>query len=395
MSMKENEIQVLGHESKSGWRHLWPWLVAFVVVALIVGILIGRFAIREPRIETRLDHYGECTIDSALQQTVDSLLADQLQNVNAQSGQVIVMEVATGEIRALVGLQRRFDGVFEPCQNFGHQQESGLMREVSALALLETEQVKPDSRVDTGEGLYVYHGQVVKDHNWHRGGYGVLSMDEAVCYCSNVGICRLMEETDYEKTPQMFFAQLDSMSFGKPDSLLDVPVLRPMSYTSPEDSDWEPSDLAFHSIGYERQIAPLQMLTFFNAIANDGCMVEPQLYISDTLVINPRIAMPDHIQEMQVILRNTVREGLGKKGGTDVVETAGCVGSATVRVGQNEELDYDDNEYRLEFCGYFPAQHPRYSIIVSMNKIGLPASGGGMAGPVFRQIVEYMVGKGQ
>ena len=394
MSMKENEIQVLGHEPKKGLGQYWPWLAAFAVVALIVGILIGRFAIREPRIETRRDHYGECTIDSALQQMVDSLLADQLQNVNAQSGQAIVMEVATGEIRALVGLQRRFDGAFEPCQNFGHQQESGLMRVVSVLALLETEQVRPDSRVETGTGLYMYHGQVVKDFNWRRGGYGMLSMDEAVRYCSNVGICRLMEETDYEKTPQMFFARLDSMSFGKPDSLLDVPVLRPMSYTSPDDSEWEASDLAFHGIGCERRIAPLQMLTFFNAIANDGCMVEPQLYISDTLVINPRIAKPDHIQEMQVILRNTIKEGFGKKGETDLVETAGCVGTAMVKVGQSEEPGYDDNEYRLEFCGYFPAQHPRYSILVSINKTGLPASGGGMAGPVFRQIVEYMVGQG-
>ena len=138
--MKENEIQVLGYSPKrESLRRYWPWLAVAAVILLIIGMLIGRFAIRESQIPER--QYGESTIDSTLQVTVDSLLKDKMTEINALSGQAIVMEVSTGEIRAMVGLQRRFDGELEPCRNFGHQQESELMRSVSALAVLDAERL--------------------------------------------------------------------------------------------------------------------------------------------------------------------------------------------------------------------------------------------------------------
>ena len=390
--MKENEIQVLGYSPKrENLRKYWPWLAVAAILLLIIGILIGRFAIREPRtIERKL---GESTIDTCLQVTTDSLLRSKMEEINAMSGQAIVMEVSTGEIRALVGLQRRFDGKLEPCRNFGHQQESVLMRSVSALALLDTEQITPDMNVDVYGGVYMFGDRVIKDHNWHIGGYGILTFDQVIQQSSNIGICKMVEGV-FGNNPQGFYDKLDSMSFGQPDSIEGMPELIPMQCCSPKDSCWSYAKLAFSSYGYERLISPIQILTFFNAIANDGRMMKPLLYHGDSIVINPQIAKLKHIREMQEILRSTVVEGLGKKAETESTEVAGCVGTTTVKIVLKEDLEYDNSEYRVEFCGYFPAQHPRYSIIVSMNKIGLPASGGGQAGPVIRQIVEYMVKKG-
>lgn len=394
MNMKENEIQVLGHTPQNGWKHLWPWFVAFAFVSLIGGILIGRFAIREPRMES-LRSFGESTLDSTLQTTVDSLLREKMTEIEAQSGQAIVMEVATGEIRAMVGLQKRFDGGYEACQNFGHQQELGsLMRGASMLAVLEDgEGMNLGTMVDTEEGVVYYEGRVVKDHNWHRGGYGKLTMEEVLSYGSNIGVCRLVDEV-YGNNPLRFFDRLASMSFGKPDSLCDLPCLKPMADSAPNDSCWTKSKLAWNSFGYERLIAPLQILTFYNAIANNGRMVEPMLYHRDVLVINPQIASKESLQQLQEAMCHTVSEGIGHKAEAEKVKVAGLTGTVQVSQGMSEEgEDYNDSRYCLEFCGYFPAEQPRYSIIVSMNKIGLPASGGGMAAPVFRQIVEYMVGQ--
>ena len=132
------------------------------------------------------------------------------------------------------------------------------------------------------------------------------------------------------------------------------------------------------------------MLTFYNAIANDGRMVKPTLKTGEIEIINPQIASKDNIKKMQVILEHVVSQGLGRRAGTPIMEVAGKTGTSQVREYEFGEENYV-NEYQLAFCGYFPADEPMYSMIVSMNKMGLPASGGGMAGPVFRAILEQMV----
>ena len=134
------------------------------------------------------------------------------------------------------------------------------------------------------------------------------------------------------------------------------------------------------------------MLTFYNAIANDGRMVKPTLKTGEIEIINPQIASKDNIKKMQVILEHVVSQGLGRKAGTPILRVAGKTGTSQVN-----EYDYFNEvgtplaEYQLAFCGYFPAEAPKYSIIVSINKLGLPASGGGMAGVVFHDIVEWML----
>ena len=131
------------------------------------------------------------------------------------------------------------------------------------------------------------------------------------------------------------------------------------------------------------------MLTFYNAIANDGRMVKPTLKTGEIEIINPQIASKANIDSMQMVLDHVVSQGLGRRAGTPIVRVAGKTG--TSQVG---EYDFGEEnyviEYQLAFCGYYPADEPMYSMIVSMNKLGLPASGA-MAGQVFRGIVEQMV----
>ena len=180
------------------------------------------------------------------------------------------------------------------------------------------------------------------------------------------------------------------MSFGQPATIEGIEGLHISSYSSPKDSNWVNKDIIWSSIGYNRKIAPIQMLTFYNAIANDGKMVKPSLRPEVTEVINEQIAKKENIRIMQEVLEHVVSQGLGRLAGTPQVSVAGKTGTSQV----NEYYDLDDisvSEYHISFCGYFPADAPKYSIIVSMNKLGLPASGGGQAGPIFKEIVEWMI----
>jgi cell division protein FtsI (penicillin-binding protein 3) len=145
--------------------------------------------------------------------------------------------------------------------------------------------------------------------------------------------------------------------------------------------------LAWSCIGYEHAIAPIQMLTFYNAIANDGKMVKPHIYEGEIEVINPQIADSASIKAMQYTLEGVVSRGLGKQADSDLTSTAGKSGTSLIYASEDEGIP---NIYSVEFCGYFPSDAPKYSIIVNMIKPGYPASGGGMAGPVFKDIVDYM-----
>ena len=132
------------------------------------------------------------------------------------------------------------------------------------------------------------------------------------------------------------------------------------------------------------------MLTFYNAIANDGKMMKPTLKTGEIEIINPQIASEENIKKMQVILDHVVSQGLGRKAGLPLMPVAGKTGTSQVGEYEFGEDTYV-TEYQVAFCGYFPADMPKFSIIVSMNKLGLPASGGGMAGVVFHNIVEWML----
>ena len=312
------------------------------------------------------------TIDSTLQTNATAILESKLSEINAQSGQVIIMEVQTGQIKALVGLTKKDSTNYQSCENFSVWQSTGLMRPISLLAALETGKVKLSDKVDTGDGIYQVHGRELKDHNWHRGGYGELTVQEGLAVGSNIATYKTMEKA-FGDNPQTFFDLLANMSYGKPDSINGIASLQPYKITE--------KNITWNCIGYEQLISPIQVLTFYNAIANNGKMIQPQLYKDSVVVINPQIASRASIDSLKKALVFNVTDGLGQPAKSDMITVAGQQGTIVV------STDNGNTVYSVEFCGYFPANNPKYSIIVSINKTGLPASGGLMAGDVFKKII--------
>ena len=386
--MNNDELQVLGTENKHKNR---KWIVVAVCVVLlaIAYLIYNRCSSTDHSLP--LTQEGS-TISPRLQHAVDSMLNDKLTEINGLQGQVIIMNVQTGEILAMAGRERNFEGKFQPCQNFAYQQDLGSLVKVgSLLVALETGKAKLSDVIDVGNGVWqIDDDRIMKDHNWHRGGYGELTLDRVLEVSSNIGISKVIWDL-FKGHEQDFFSKLDSMSFGQPNSIEGIKGLRPNSYNSPKDSNWINKDIIWSAIGYNRKITPIQMLTFYNAIANNGKMVKPTLVPGTTEVINEQIAKKENVALMQQTLEHVVSQGLGRRAGSPNFKVAGKTGTSQV----NEYYDGDNtvSEYQVAFCGFFPADKPKYSMIVSMNKLGLPASGGGMAGTLFHDISEYLMKK--
>lgn len=322
---------------------------------------------------------SDSIIDSTLQVNITSILKNKLSELNALSGQAIVMEAQTGNIKAMVGLERKDSADYQSCENFSQAYESALMQPISILAALETGKVKLADMVDVGDGSYSVQDRELKDHNWHRGGYGEISIKQGLASSSNIAVYKTMEKA-FGDDAQAYFNLLNNMSYGKPDSIAGIASLKPAYFITPKDSGWSDTAFAWFCIGYNQTITPIQMLTFYNAIANSGKMVQPQLYKDSTTVINPQIVSQANIDSLKQALEYVVTDGLAQSAKSDNVQVAGETGT----------VQLEDGSYIVEFCGYFPTNAPQYSIIVSIHKDGLPASGGLMAGDVFRQIVDYM-----
>ena len=325
------------------------------------------------------DTQTSTTIDSTLQVKATSILENKLTELNALSGQVIIMKVQTGHIKAMVGLERKDGANYLPCENFSQAQESALMHPISILAALETRKVKLSDMVDVGNGIYSIQDRELKDHNWHRGGYGEISIKQGLASSSNIAVYKTMEKA-FRDDAQAYFNLIDRMNYGKPDCIAGIANLKPAYFVTPKDSGWSDTAFAWFCIGYNQTITPIQTLTFYNAIANSGKMVQPQLYKDSTTVINPQIVSQANIDSLKQALEYVVTDGLGQPTKSDKIQIAGETGT----------VQLENGNYIVEFCGYFPANAPQYSIIVSIHKDGLPASGGLMAGDVFKQITEYI-----
>ena len=344
----------------------------FRILIVLIVLSTGFYSCTNKENRTR-----DNVIDSTLQVNVTSILEEKLSEINAQSGQVIVMEVQTGQIKALVGLTKKDSTNYQSCENFSVWQSTGLMHPISLLAALETGKVKLSDKVDTGDGIYQVHGRELKDHNWHRGGYDELTVQEGLAVGSNIATYKTMEKA-FGDNPQTFFDLLANMSYGKPDSINGIASLQPYKITE--------KNITWNCIGYEQLISPIQVLTFYNAIANNGKMIQPQLYKDSVVVVNPQIASKASIDSLKKALVFNITDGLGQSAKSDKVVVAGMQGTSSLSTNEISTKDM----YAVEFCGYFPTDNPKYSIIVSINKTGLPASGGLMASDVFRQIVDTM-----
>jgi len=385
--MNNDELQILGTENRK--NNHWKWIVTAgcVVLSIVSYLIYNRCSSTDHSLP--MSQEGS-TISPALQYAADSLLNDMLTEIDGLQGQVIIMNVRTGEILAMAGRERNFEGKFQPCQNFAYRQELGaLTMTVSLLVGLESGKAHLSDVVDTGNGVWqIDDDRIMKDHNWRRGGYGEVTLDRALEISSNIGISKTIWSL-FKGHEQDYFNKLDSMSFGQPNTIEGIEGLRPSVYSSPKDSDWVNKDILWSAIGYNQKIAPIQMLTFYNAIANNGKMVKPTLMPGTTEVINEQIARSENVTLMQQSLEHVVSQGVGRNAGSNRIKVAGRTG--TTQVNEYYEGDNTVSEYQLAFCGFFPADKPQYSMIVSLNKLGLPASSVIMAGNAFHNIVEWMI----
>ena len=345
------------------------------------------------------------TIDVGMQDIAEKALVDQLKEINGNVGVAIIMEVKTGEVKAIVNMTKGNDGVFREVKNnaVSDMMEPGsTFKTASIMVALEDGYITPDQLVDTKNGVYMMHGRPMKDHNWTRGGYGVIDITKVLMVSSNIGVSRVIDE-NYQNQPEKFVEGLYKLGLATPLNL-DIPgAAHKPNIRKPTKENWYKTALPWMSIGYETQVPPMNTLTFYNAIANNGVMVKPKFVKSivkdgqvieeiPTEVLNPAIASPKTIEQIQTILEKVVSEGLGKPAGSKQFHVSGKTGTAQVSKGSGGYKN-GTMQYLVSFCGFFPSEAPKYSCIVAIQKSGLPASGGLMAGSVFSEIAERVYAK--
>ncbi|MCC8188298.1 MAG: transpeptidase family protein [Bacteroides sp.] len=339
------------------------------------------------------------TIDVDIQDICEKALIDKLQEINGTVGVVALMEVATGEVKAIVNMTRGSDGKYYEIRNnaISDMQEPGsTFKTASIMVALEDGKITPNDVVDTGNGVMPMYGRQMRDHNWRRGGYQKLDVTQIMMVSSNIGVSYLIDK-HYSNDPQKFVDGLKRMSLDQPLHLQIAGEGKP-NIRGPQERYFAKTTLPWMSIGYETQIPPLNTLTFYNAIANNGIMVKPKFVKGiardgemveeyPTEIINPAICSQRTLGQIREILEKVVSEGLAKPAGSKQFHVSGKTGTAQISQGAAGYKSGTVN-YLVSFCGYFPSEAPKYSCIVAIQKPGLPASGGLMAGSVFGRIAE-------
>ncbi|MDR1370247.1 MAG: transpeptidase family protein [Dysgonamonadaceae bacterium] len=344
------------------------------------------------------------TIDIDIQDITEKALLHKLREIDAESGTAVVMEVSTGEIKAITNMGRIREGVWTETKNHAVADETepgSTFKVVSMMVALEDGVVHPDDTVETGNGLYTYAGSVVRDHNAHRGGYGTITASKSIRYSSNVGVAKIILK-GYENNPSKFVEGIYKIGLNQ-DFNLEIPGAGRAKIRSPKDSSryWSKTTLPWMSFGYETQVPPIYTLAFFNAIANNGRMVKPffvkeirddnkVLEKKKTETINKQICSPNTLKQIRIMLDDVVNQpdGTGKPAYSKYVRISGKTGTAQISQGA---AGYKSGglSHQVSFCGYFPSDEPKYSCIVLIRKPrnGAP-SGGLMCGTVFKTIAE-------
>lgn len=345
------------------------------------------------------------TIDVRMQDLAERAVIDEMKRIGGELGVAIVMEVETGDIKAIVNMTCCPDGEYREVKNnaVADLREPGsVFKTASILVALDDGVIDTTYRVETGHGIWSMHGRDMKDHNWRNGGYGNLSLSRILEVSSNIGVSRIIDEK-YGSNPEKFIEGIYRTGLAADLKLPIQGYAKPKIRMPEKDkyghwSNWSKTALPWMSIGYETQIPPISTLTFYNAIANDGIMMRPRFVkcvkkdgkvvteFPPEKVMEQKIAKQQTIKTMQTILEHVVSRGLGKKAGSRMFKVAGKTGTAQIAEGGGYKTG--TVKYWLSFAGYFPADKPRYSCIVCLKKTGLPASGGGMSGSVFHQIAE-------
>ncbi|HLV46408.1 MAG TPA: penicillin-binding protein [Flavobacterium sp.] len=335
------------------------------------------------------------TIDVFIQDIAHHALLDVLQQYEADHGTVVVMETKTGHIKAISNLGRTSSGNYIETINYAileRHDPGSTFKLASYLALLDDNKADTATIYDTQGGVVTFSGRRVRDS--HRGGYGKISLARGFEVSSNTVATQAVNGA-YKDNPEQFVNKLESFGFN---NTLGLQLIgEPKSYIPrPGDKNWSKIALPWMAYGYGIMVSPLQTLTLYNAVANDGVMVRPQfvqevrdvdhsIRVYDTEVINPQIARPEVIKQMQALLKNVVKKGTGKKLYSPDFPIAGKTGTAQMNYGGREGGMY----YASSFAGYFPADNPKYSCIVVVHR---PTKGSyygaDVAGPVFKRLAQ-------
>lgn len=340
------------------------------------------------------------TINSYLQEVAHHSLLDQLIAHDAEKGCLILMEVKTGEIRAMVNLERDpVDGRFKERYNIAVAErfEPGSIFKLPCMMVaMEDGFVQRTDSVFIGNGVYTYHDRVMRDsHRFDPDGW--VTPENCLAHSTNVGVSRIVYD-NYHGRNEVFYDRLTKM-FPVEKTGIDLPGEPQPFIKNPRKKDqlnyWSAVTLPWMSIGYEVQVTPLQMLTFYNAVANGGKMVRPRLVkeiregnipveVFEPEIIRENICSPGTISLAQKFLLAVVERGTGKNIKNDVYKIAGKTGT----VKRNEGGRYVD-KYNASFVGYFPADKPMFSCIVVIFR---PNAGeyyaAQVAAPVFKKVAD-------
>jgi len=337
------------------------------------------------------------TIDIDLQDVATTALRAQLVKNNADHGCAVLMEVATGDIRAIANLDKGDDGDYHEAYNFavGESTEPGSTFKLASLMVaMEDGEIDTNTIVDTGNGTVKFYNKVIRDHDDQ--GMGKITAKQVLEKSSNVGTAKLIYE-HYKDNPRRFVDRLYAMRLNQKLDLQikgeGAPLIR-----YPGDKLWSGISLPMMSHGYEVQLTPLQILTFYNAVANDGRMMKPRFVTEirhngsviksfGTEVIINSIASRTTIRKAKKMLEGVVEEGTAKNLKDADYKIAGKTGTAQIA---NEKFGYKTGSrisYQASFVGYFPAENPLFSCIVVVSA---PSNsiyyGNVVAGPVFKEI---------
>jgi cell division protein FtsI (penicillin-binding protein 3) len=339
------------------------------------------------------------TIDVNIQDIAHHSLLGQLEKYEAEHGCVVVMDVKTGEVKAISNLGRNKNGKYYERLNYavGESHEPGSTFKVMAMmAALEDKVIDTSTVIDTQNGLKRFYGRTISDS--HRGGYGKISAARTLEVSSNIGLATIIDD-NYSDNPENFLKRLRQWRLDQPLGVSIIGEGKPV-IPKPGDKIWSKNALPSMAYGYNLQLTPLQTLAFYNAIANDGELIKPRFLravkefdkdidVFEKQVLVDKICSDETLSEMRDILKNIVVRGTGERLYSETFSMAGKTGTARTDYANNEEWQ-KDKKYISTFSGYFPAEKPKYSCIVVIHKPSTKVGfyGADVSGPVFKRIAQ-------
>lgn len=333
------------------------------------------------------------TIDLKIQDVAHHALLAQLEKFEADHGSVVVMDSKSGEVKAISNLGRTSKGTYFEQRNYAiyeSHEPGSTFKLMGMVVALEDQVIDTSEVIDTEKGVIRFHGKPVRDS--HHGGYGKISAARVFEVSSNVGIVKIINE-HYADQPEKFIAGLERMNVGQKIGLPIKGEGQPKIPDPKDKNSWNGLSLPWMAYGYGVSFTPLQTLTFYNAIANNGEMVKPRFVKEiraqgstvtkfEKEVIHPKICSQETIDKVKEMMLNVVKRGTADNIYDKNFSMAGKTGTCQT------EYWTDETQYISSFVGYFPADEPKYSCIVVIHKPNKKTGyyGNIVAAPVFQSI---------